>query len=520
MRCAFPIDPPAGIAGAGRIRHHYNRQASDAIRRLTVARKPFIFCSRRHDGLCHLTAPGGHSGTRIALGMTDSALIAFAADTPDAVGTLSHQLLQECAYMRHRSPLLNSTVIPRAILAGRVRAAAPDVAAMIAEIRAAQTTQFSVFEDTLNQHALQFAALGLNGGGNGSVAPSDPTYSAAFASYARGGGEDVVATLRSANAMGERGAIQAAMSEGDSSSGGYLAPVEWDRRIQQSQRALSPMRRISQVVTTGRSAYSTLWSNDMWGSGWVGETADRPATTTPGFSPLVIPAGEIYANPAATQRLLDDSAIDIEKWLATGFSDEFSRQEGIAFVSGNGVNKPMGFLQFVPGGAGDFGVDNAQGGSDNKQAHPGGNLSITVSGAAASIPNTDVLVDLKYGLGAPYRQNATWLMNSQTAAVIAKMKDGQGNFIWRETLLASEPSTLLGRPVEIDENMPNIAAGLMPIAFGDFARGYLVNDRIGVRILRDPFTNKPFVTFYGTKRVGGGLLDPRAIRVLKIVAAA
>lgn len=130
-----------------------------------------------------------------------------------------------------------------------------------------------------------------------------------------------------------------------------------------------------------------------------------------------------------------------------------------------------------------------------------------------------MLVDLKYGLGAPYRQNATWLMNSQTAAVLAKMKDGQGNYIWRESLLAGEPSTLLGRPVEIDENMPNIAAGALPIAFGDFNRGYLVNDRIGVRVLRDPYTNKPFVTFYTTKRVGGGLLDNRAIRLLKIAAS-
>ena len=264
------------------------------------------------------------------------------------------------------------------------------------------------------------------------------------------------------------------------------------------------MRRISQVVTTGRAAYSTLWSGDQWGSGWVGETASRPATTTASLAPIVIPAGEIYAMPAATQPLLDDAAVDLDQWLSLNLSDGFSRQAGIAFVGGDGVNKPMGLLQYVPGDAGD-------------DAHPGGNLSLTPSGAAAAaIAGADVLVDLKYGLLAPYRQNATWLMNSQTGAVIAKMKDGDGAYISCEALLANESSTLLGRPVEIDENMPNIAAGATPIAFGDFHRGCLVNDRIGVRILRDPYSNKPFVMFYATKRVGEGLLDNQAIRLLKI----
>lgn len=210
--------------------------------------------------------------------------------------------------------------------------------------------------------------------------------------------------------------------------------------------------------------------------------------------------------PAASQRLLDDSAINLEEWIATNLSDEFSRQEGIAFVSGDGVNKPMGFLQNAPGGSA-------------AAAHPGGALGQLVSGQAATIGTADTLVDLKYGLGAPYRQNATWLMNSQTAAVIAKMKDGQGNFIWHEALLANEPATLLGRPVEIDEAMPNIGAGAFPIAFGDFQRGYLVNDRMGTRILRDPFTSKPFVMFFATRRVGGAVIDPNAIRVMKIAAA-
>lgn len=405
----------------------------------------------------------------------------------------------------------NSVAVPRA-LCGPVRANDLDPASLIRDISAAVTdmrngfdSRFAAIEAAVDQRALSAAsdALGLPVEGSIGV---DPEYSKTFATYTRRGDVEAQVALKNANAIGERGAIQAAMSEGDSSAGGYLAPVEWDRKIQKAQRELSPMRRISAVVTTARSAYSTLWSDDLYGSGWVGETAARPATSTASFSPLVFPSGEIYANPAATQRLLDDSAINLEQWLASALSDEFARQEAIAFVSGDGVNKPMGFLRYAPGGTAEA-------------AHPGGALGVTVSGGAAAIASTDALVDLKYALGASYRQNAVWLMNSQTAAVIAKMKDGQGNYIWRESLLASEPATLLGRPVEIDEGMPNIAANALPVAFGDFSRGYLVNDRTGVRILRDPYTNKPYVMFYSTKRVGGGVLDPNAIRVLKIAAS-
>lgn len=388
-------------------------------------------------------------------------------------------------------------------------AALERIEAAVDKMREEQAARIDAIEAALdgtisNSETQRMAAL--LGGGSGVAA--DAGYSKAFASYTRRGATDAEATLKTANAEGERATIQASFTEGDASTGGYLAPVEWDRQIQKAQRTLSPMRRLSQVVTTGRAAYSTLWTNDQWGSGWVGETASRPLTSTSTFAPLVIPAGEIYAMPAVTQRLLDDSAINLEEWMAQSLSDEFSRQEGIAFVSGDGVNKPMGLLQYVPGGLAETGP----------QAHPGGVMSITKSGSASTIGNTDVLVDLKYGLLAPYRQNASWLMNSQTAAVIAKLKDGQGNYIWREALLASEPATLLGRPVEIDENMPNIAAGAYPIAFGDFARGYLVNDRVGVRILRDPYSNKPFIMLYSTKRVGGGLLDPRAIRLMQISA--
>lgn len=341
----------------------------------------------------------------------------------------------------------------------------------------------------------QAEALGL---GLGSGVGSDPEYSRAFAAHFRSG--DSEDFLRTANAAPDRAAVHNAMSVGDNSAGGYLAPVEWDRQILQQQRTTSPMRRIAKVMSTSAGAYTSLWNNDQWGSGWVGETAARPGTTTPSLSPLTFASGEIYANAAITQRLLDDAQLNVESWLAEAVGAEFNKQEGIAFLSGDGVNKPAGLLTFAEGGA-------------NENSHPGG--AVAVFETAIGV---DGLIDFMYGLGAPYRQNATWLMSSLTAATIAKMKDADGNLIWRESLIVGQPSTLLGRPVEIDEGMPAPTAGSLPIAFGDFKAGYVINDRLGTRILRDPYTNKPFVMFYCTKRVGGGLLDPNAIRLLKLPA--
>lgn len=330
------------------------------------------------------------------------------------------------------------------------------------------------------------------------IVPVDAEYTNMFASYFRSGEGD--SFLRSANAVGERATIQAAMSVGDNSAGGFLAPEEWNRKINQKLAAVSPMRRLAKVVTSSVGAYSTLWNSNLYGSGWVGETAARAATTNPTLSPITFAAGEIYAMPTATQRLLDDAAIDVATWLIDGLREEFTRQESIAFISGNGVNKPFGLLSYITGGAGD-------------DAHPGGNLTVVESALVV-----DGLIDFLYGLDAPYRQNATWLMSSLTAAALTKLKDVDGNLIWRESLIVGQPATLLGRPVEIDEGMPAPTAGNLPIAFGDFNAGYLINDRMGVRVLRDPFTNKPYVNYYATKRVGGGLLDPNAIRLLKIPA--
>jgi len=329
------------------------------------------------------------------------------------------------------------------------------------------------------------------------IMPVDADYTNLFASFVRKG--DGEQRLSEFNAAGDRAAIQAAMSVGDPNSAGYLAPVEWDRKISQQQVATSPMRRLARVQTTSVGAFSSLWATGNPGSGWVGETAARPQTTNPTLEPLTFAAGEIYAMPSATQRLLDDAAIDVGAWLIDALRVEFNRQEGIAFLSGDGVNKPAGLLTYIVGGT-------------NATTHPGGALTVVQSAITV-----DALIDFMYGLAAPYRQNSTWLMSSLTAAALNKLKDADGNLLWRESLIVGQPATLLGRPVEIDEGMPGPAAGNITLAFGDFNAGYLINDRYSsLRLLRDPYTNKPFVQFYATKRVGGGLLDPGAIRLLRI----
>ena len=360
--------------------------------------------------------------------------------------------------------------------------------------------RLSTIEAALNDILLNNASNKLGLGGRPS--PDDPEYTGAFASYVRHGASEE--ELRKANAEGMRSQIHAAMRVGTDSDGGYLAPAEWDRMVHRQQRTRSPLRRIARQITTGVGGFTTVWNSSNWGSGWVGEEAARPQTGTPTLSTLEFASGEIYANPAITQRLLDDSEIDLEAWISDELAEEFGKQEEIAFLSGDGVNKPFGLLTYVDGGA-----------ADGK--HPGGNLSVVNSGSASTV-TADGLVEFVYSLPAPYRVNATWLMSSTTAATISKLKDGDGNYIWRESYKQGDPATLLGYPVEIDEGMPAVAADNTPIAFGNFNLGYLINDRRGIRVLRDPYTNKPFVNFYTTKRVGGGVLDPHAIRLLKIGA--
>jgi HK97 family phage major capsid protein len=299
-----------------------------------------------------------------------------------------------------------------------------------------------------------------------------------------------------------KGDVQAALNKGASDQGGYLAPVEWDRTIIDKLVQVSPMRQIASIQTISKTGFSKLINNRGTGSGWVGETAARPETTTPTFSPLDFIPGEIYANPAATQQLLDDAEVDLEQWLADNVETEFAYQEGLAFVSGNGTNKPFGFLTYVTGAA-------------NAAKHPFGAIGVTQAASPTAV-TSDEIVDLIYSLPSEFVADARFVMNRGTQGRIRKLKDAGNNYIWQPSFAAGQPATLAGYPITEMAAMPNVATGAVPIAFGDFKRGYLIVDRMGVRVLRDPYTNKPYVMFYTTKRVGGGVQDTSVIKAIKM----
>jgi HK97 family phage major capsid protein len=278
-----------------------------------------------------------------------------------------------------------------------------------------------------------------------------------------------------------------------------------EREVLRRLSAVSPIRAISSVRVISGGQYKRAFSTSGPATGWVGETAARPQTASPALSEMSFPAMELYAMPAATQTLLDDSVVDIDRWIAEEVEAAFAEQEGAAFVNGDGVNKPKGFL------ASDTIED---------EIWEWGRLGTIQAGGAdfpASNPS-DVLVELIYALKAGYRQNASFVMNRKTQSAIRKFKDDNGQYLWAPPASIGQSATLMGFPVVEAEVMPDIAAGSCAIAFGDFKRGYLVVDRAGMRVLRDPYSAKPYVLFYTTKRVGGGVQDYAAIKLLKFAA--
>jgi HK97 family phage major capsid protein len=299
-----------------------------------------------------------------------------------------------------------------------------------------------------------------------------------------------------------------ALSVGSDADGGFLVPEETEREIGRRLAQVSPIRAIAGRREVSGNVYRKPFLIAGAASGWVGETAARPQTASPTLAELAFPTMELYAMPAATQTLLDDAAVNIDEWIAGEIDTVFAEQEGTAFVAGDGTNKPKGFLAYET-------IDESD--------WEWGKLGFVPSGAAgafAAADPSDALVDLVYALKAGYRQNASFVMNRRTQAEVRKLKDDGGNYLWSPGIQAGEPATLLGYRVMTDDNMPDIAADSLSIAFGDFRRGYLVVDRMGVRVLRDPYSAKPYVLFYVTKRVGGGVADFDAIKLMKFAAAA
>jgi HK97 family phage major capsid protein len=296
-----------------------------------------------------------------------------------------------------------------------------------------------------------------------------------------------------------------AIGNSSDSIGGYAVPKEIDEQIDSMLLAISPIRSIANVVKVGSAGYRKLIASGGTPSGWVGFEADRPETGTPDFTEIVPASGELYANPAASQQMLDDAMFDVETWLAQEIAAEFARAEGAAFVGGTGLDQPLGFLSSPTSAALDA-------------VRPMGTLQTigtgVAGGFAASDPEDD-LIDLVQSLRSPYRQGAVFVMNSATAAEIRKFRTADGAFMFQPSLAAGQPATLLGYPLIEAEDMPDIAAGSLSIAFGNFKAGSVIAERNATTILRDPYTHKPYVHFYATKRVGGQVVNSEAIKLLQ-----
>lgn len=294
-----------------------------------------------------------------------------------------------------------------------------------------------------------------------------------------------------------------ALSTGTPGDGGHVAPGETEALIERLVREVSPIRQIATVKQTTSHTFKKPVSRGGATSGWVAETAARPETDTSTLDLIEFPTAELYAMPAATPAILDDALVDIEQWLAEEVRDVFAEAEGTAFVSGGGINQPKGFLSYTK--------------TADASAAWGeiGYLATGVSGDWAAADPSDALIDLIYAPKAGYRAKGRFVMRKSTVSAVRKFKDADGNYIWQPSMSAGQPATLLGYPVTESEAMPAIGADAFAIAFGDFERGYLVVDRQGVEVLRDPYSAKPYVLFYTTRRVGGGVQDFNAIKLLK-----
>ncbi len=331
-----------------------------------------------------------------------------------------------------------------------------------------------------------------------SVAETGAPHQKAFAAYLRSGDDD-----------GLRGLVLEgkALSTAVNADGGFLVAPEMAERIKSVQRSTASLRAIASVVHVEAVSFDVIVDRTDVGTGWATEAAATAETATPVIERISIRLHELTAMPKASQRLLDDAAFDVEGWLAERIANRFVRAEAQAFVAGDGVDKPKGFLAY------------------NKVADATwawGSLGYIPTGAASDFAATNpanCMIDLVYSLNAAYRANASFVMNSKTAGAVRKMKDADGRFLWSDGLAVEQPSRLLGYPVLVAEDMPDIAANAYAIAFGDFAAGYTVAERPDLRILRDPFSAKPNVLFFASKRVGGDVSDFAAIKLLKFAVS-
>ncbi|MGH1329689.1 MAG: phage major capsid protein [Paracoccaceae bacterium] len=331
-----------------------------------------------------------------------------------------------------------------------------------------------------------------------SSASAEAPHQKAFEAYVRSGDDDA---LRGLAFEGK------SMSSAVNGDGGYLVDPQTSETIKSVLKSTASIRMIANVVNVEATSYDVLIDTTDIGAGWVSEVGSVGETGTPTIDRISIPLYELSALPKASQRLLDDAAFDIEGWLASRVADKFSRSEASAFINGDGIDKPTGIMA------------HAQVANDSWTWGSLGYVATGTDGGFDAVNPADAIVELVYSLGAQYRANGTFVMNSKTAGLVRKLKDADGRFLWSDGLAAGEPARLMGYPVLIAEDMPDVATDSPAIAFGDFNAGYTVAERPDLRILRDPFSAKPHVLFYATKRVGGDVSDFAAIKLLKFSVA-
>lgn len=296
------------------------------------------------------------------------------------------------------------------------------------------------------------------------------------------------------------------MEVGNDPAGGYTVTPDMNGRIIKKIFETSPARQLFSAVTIGTDAIEGLVDRDDLSTGWVGEKQARNETDTPELSKWRIDVNEQYAMPKVTQKLLDDSSFDIESWLSNKVADKFSRSENTAFFSGDGVVRPRGLLTYTTAAT-----------SDATRAWQV--FEHIASGATGAITNTDYLINLVFALKAAYRTGANWTMNRKTLGYIRTLKDGDGNYLWQPDFTQRQGGNLLGYGIVEAEDMPDMASNALSIGFGDFKSAYQIVDRTGIRVLRDPYTEKGFVKLYTTKRVGGDVLDFEAVKFMKFATS-
>ncbi|MEM8648193.1 MAG: phage major capsid protein [Pseudomonadota bacterium] len=343
----------------------------------------------------------------------------------------------------------------------------------------------------LDQLTLKAHRPPLGGTGEARSAQAEE-HKAAFETYVRQG-----------EAGPLRGLEAKALSAGSEADGGYLVPEQTETEVGRLLSEASPIRAIAGVRQVSTSVYKKPFVTQGPATGWVAETGARPETASPQLAELQFPAMELYAMPAATQTLLDDSAVNIDQWIAEEVQTAFAEQESAAFISGDGVTQPKGLLTYPTVHEGDWSWGQL------------GYVPSGANGGFAAAGASDALIDLVYCLKAGYRQRAHWVMNRKTQGEIRKLKDADGNYLWQPAAQAGGQASLMNFPIAEAEDMPDMGADRFALAFGDFSRGYLIVDRVGVRVLRDPYSSKPYVLFYTTKRVGGGVQNFEAVKLMK-----